>query len=74
MARKQGNKWIQRAIKKPGALTAWAKRHGIQPPFSMADLQRLRRIAQRIKNPEVRTRMLRRINLARTLKRISKSR
>jgi len=66
-------KWIQRAIRKPGSLTAWAKRHGIQPPFSESDLQKLRRGAQRIKNPEVRTRMLRRINLARTLKRLARN-
>jgi len=63
-------KWIQRAIKHPGSLTRWAKAHGIAPPFSAEDLARLRRIAERLK-PAERTRRLRQINLARTLKRVN---
>lgn len=60
-------RWIQKAIKRPGALTRFAKAHGIAPPFSASDLARLRRIAQKLPG-EQRTRRLRQINLAETLK------
>lgn len=71
MAKKQ--KWIQKAVKRPGDLTRWAKRHGIQPPFSQSDLMRLRSIAMKLPAP-LRTRRLRQINFARTMKRIRSKR
>jgi len=62
-------KFIQRAIKRPGALRATAKRMGLikgDEPLSASDLAILARRAKKTGN----TRLLRQVNLARTLKKL----
>ncbi len=62
-------KFIQKAIKRPGALRATAKRMGLikdDEPLSASDLEILARRAKKTGN----TRLLRQVNLARTLKRM----
>ena len=70
MARK---KWIQKAIKKKGALRSTAKKAGLiegDEKLSQADLDRLEAKAKRTGN----TKLLRRVNLARTLMKMRKKR
>lgn len=71
MARHKSNgKWIQKAIKNPGALRATAKRMGLikgDEKLSASDLAKLRAHAKKTGN----TTLLRRVNLARTLKKLS---
>lgn len=66
-------KWIQKAIKHPGALRATAKRLGLvrgDEPLSQSDIQTLLSHAKRTDN----TTLLRRARLALTLKRLRKRR
>jgi len=66
-------KWIQNAIKSPGALRRTAKRLGLikgNEPLSQADLVKLARRAKQTGN----TKLLRRVNLAKTLKRMGRKR
>lgn len=65
-------KWIQRAIHREGDLTRWAARFGIRPPFTERKLAELRRHAENIRDKEERLKRIRQINLAPTLKRLSK--
>ena len=68
---KRSEKWIQKAIKKPGALRATAKRLGLiegDEPLTSADLAKLEAHAKKTGN----TTLHRRVNLARTLKRMNK--
>jgi hypothetical protein len=61
------DKWIAGAIKHPGALRATAKREGLlkgDETLSDSDLATLRRKAQKMGN----TLLMRRVNLAKTLK------
>lgn len=60
-------KWIQKAIKHPGALRATAKRAGLiegDEKLSLSDLAKLEARAKATGN----TKLLRRVNLARTLR------
>ena len=62
-------KWIQKAIKNPGALRATAKRMGLikgDEPLSQSDLQTLAAHARETNN----TTLLRRVRLAQTLRRL----
>jgi len=62
-------KWIQKAIKNPGALRATAKRMGLirgDEPLSQSDLQKLAAHAKETHN----TTLLRRVRLAQTLRRL----
>jgi hypothetical protein len=62
-------KWIQSAIKNPGALRATAKRMGLikgDEPLSQSDLQTLAAHARETHN----TTLLRRVRLAQTLRRL----
>jgi hypothetical protein len=62
-------KWIQSAIKHPGALRATAKRMGLikgDEPLSQSDLQKLAAHAREAHN----TTLLRRVRLAQTLRRL----
>lgn len=64
-------KFIQKAIKKPGALRATAKRMGLikgDQKLSAKDVEFLIRVAKRRKD----TKLLRRALLARTLRRLAK--
>lgn len=63
------DRWIASAIKKPGALRATAKRMGLvkgDEKLSSSDLAKLRARAKKTGN----TKLLRRVNLAKTLKRM----
>jgi len=65
-------KWIQGAIKKPGALRATAKRAGMvegKEKLSESDLGRLSAKAKSTGN----TKLAKRVNLARTLRKLRKS-
>jgi len=65
-------KWIQKAIKRPGALRRVARRLGLikgDEKLSNEDLQKLKEHAKRTGN----TRLLRQVNLAKTLKKLRKS-
>lgn len=73
MAKPNGNKWIQSAIKHPGALRKTAKRMGLirgEEPLSSSDLNKMASKAKKSGN----TTLLRRVNLAKTLRRLSRSR
>ena len=65
-------KFIQKAIKKPGALRATARRLGLlkgkDDKLSASDLEALERRAKRTGD----TTLLRRVNLARTLRKLSR--
>ncbi len=63
-------KWIQKAVKREGSLTRWAKEHGFITARKTIDLNRAYRYAKR-KNLIKR---IRQINLAKTLRRLSKRR
>ena len=67
MAKKK-KKWIQNAIKKPGALTATAKRLGYMTKGGNIDLARM----SKAKNLSPTTK--KRVALAKTLKKMSKKR
>lgn len=63
------DKWIQKAIRKPGALRRTAKRLGLikgDEKLSQTDLNKLETYARKRGD----TTLLRRVNLARTLKRL----
>lgn len=65
----KNNRWIQTAIKHPGALRRSAKRMGLvkgNEPLSTSDLQALQNKAKKTGN----TTLLRRVNLAKTLRRL----
>lgn len=67
--RKKGKKFIQKAIKRPGALRAKAKRKGLvkeDDSLSQSDLARLAKSGS--------TRTKRQVALARTLKKLRKRR
>ncbi|GIV22148.1 MAG: hypothetical protein KatS3mg023_3899 [Armatimonadota bacterium] len=64
------SKWIQQAIEKPGALRRTAKRMGLikgTEKLSQSDLDAMAAKAKKTGN----TKLLRRVNLARTLKRLA---
>jgi hypothetical protein len=61
--------WIQRAIKRPGALRRWAKRVRALTKRGTVDLKKAEKKARKIKDKETRLAMLRRIILAKTLRR-----
>lgn len=64
-------KWIQKAVKNPGALRRTAKRLGLiegDEPLTASDLAKLEAHAKKTGN----TTLLRRVNLAKTLKRMGK--
>lgn len=66
----KGGRWIQKAIKNPGALRATARRMGLikgDEKLTQSDLDRLESRARKAGD----TTLLRRVNLARTLKRMS---
>lgn len=66
-------RWIQGAIQQPGALRRTAKRLGLvrgEEPLSQDDLDALAARARRQGNPT----LLRRVNLARTLRRLARRR
>lgn len=72
MAKKgeQNKRWIQSAIEQPGALRRTAKRMGLikgNEPLSQSDLDTMASKARKTGN----TKLLRRVNLARTLKRLA---
>lgn len=71
MAKGQGqSRWIQSAIQKPGALRRTAKRMGLikgNEKLSASDLDTMEAKARKTGN----TKLLRRVNLARTLKKLS---
>ncbi len=58
-------KWIQKAIKRPGAFTRWCKRQGFNGVTSACIAK-----GKRSKNPRVR----RQANLAATLRKMSRKR
>jgi len=63
------DQWIQKAIRKPGALRRTAKRLGLikgDEKLSQTDLNKLETYARKRGD----TTLLRRVNLARTLKRL----
>jgi hypothetical protein len=67
VAKRRQKKWIQGAIQRPGALTAYAKGHGgmtkrgtISRPWAQGEQRRLRAKAKRT---PAETRRLRQINL-----------
>lgn len=65
----KNSRWIQPAIKHPGALRRTAKRMGLvkgNEPLSASDLQALQNKAKKTGN----TTLLRRVNLAKTLRRL----
>ncbi|MEM2592662.1 MAG: hypothetical protein QXI60_08765 [Thermofilaceae archaeon] len=65
-SKRSGGRWIQQAIKRPGALTEKARRRGMSP------LQFARQV---VSNPDAYdTRTVRQANLALTLSRLSKRR
>lgn len=69
--RRNKRRWIQSAIKKPGALRATAKRMGLvkgDEPLSQADLNKMAAKAKETGN----TKLLRRVNLAKTLKKMGR--
>lgn len=69
-ASSKNSRWIQSAIEKPGALRRTAKRMGLirgNETLSASDLNALEAKAKKTGN----TKLLRRVNLARTLKRLS---
>lgn len=64
-------KWIQKTIKNPGALRRTAKRLGLiedDEPLTASDLAKLEAHAKKTGD----TTLLRRVNLAKTLKRMAK--
>jgi len=61
--------WIQEAVRKKGALRRWAKRHNALTERGTIDLRKAEEKAKRIKDKKSRLAMLRRINLAKTLRR-----
>lgn len=63
------NRWIQKAIKKPGAFTAWCKRQGFSGATESC-IEKAIAVAKRTGNKT----LLRRAYLARTLKRLAKRR
>lgn len=73
MARKKDDKWIQRAIKREGALRNTAKRLGLikgDEKLSLSDLRELKQHAKETDN----TRLMRQVNVAITLRELSKRR
>ena len=64
-------KWIQKAIKKPGALRATAKRMKLLKEgetLSASDLAKMKKKAEQTKNKK----LMARVNLAKTLKKMKK--
>ncbi len=59
-----GRKWIKGAIRRPGALTAYAKRHGTLTARGTIDIPRTREVAERAGD----TRVLHELALAETLR------
>lgn len=69
MAATSQNKWVQKAIKHPGAFTAWCKRHGFSGATEGCITEAIR-VAKRTGNKT----LLRRAVLARTLKKMASKR
>ena len=61
--------FIQRAIKHPGSLRAFAKKHRALTARGTVNLPKARRVAKRLSEP-ARAHRLRQINLAENLKRL----
>ena len=64
------SKWIQKAIKKPGSLTEFAKRHRLMNKDGTVDLDRTERYINKNLKGKEKTRRLRQVNLARTLRKM----
>jgi len=52
MAKKKTKKWIQKAVKREGAFTAWCKKHGFSGP-TWACIKKAKAIAKKRKDKKL---------------------